>query len=292
MSRLVLIGVGNAAIAVNNLATAASRDSSPNSAAPEISNKYRYDTIYGTTRQSAKMETLERYNIKPILLDSPLSEETLHQLSQICVDAHVLVSFPPSKDDEVSIAQSLGSARKIVYISSTGVYGATSGIITESSDVEFDNPSIKPRLESESLWSSHGAVILRAPALYGPNYGLHISLKSGKFKIPGDGNRFSSRIHLDDFASIILASLERADKSSLYVVGDDRPATHNEVVTWLCQRLSIDMPESIPIEQAHVTLRANRQINAGKIKSDLNIVLAYPTFIEGFNQCLSLNTEV
>lgn len=269
MAKLVLIGVGNTAIAVNNLAGVNG-----------------YDTVYGTTRKPDKVDTLKQKGLQPIQLGSPLSVEVLDRLGQTCKDAHVVVSFPPSESDDQRIAEAANSAEKIVYISSTGVYGSTCGIITEESDVESDNPSIKPRLQAESTWKSHGAVILRAPALYGPNYGLHISLKAGKFKIPGDGNRYSSRIHLDDFGSIIIAALRNADRGSTYLVGDDRPATHNEVVTWLCQRMSIDFPESIPLEQAHATLQANRQINADKIKSDLSIKLKYPTYVEGFNHCL------
>jgi hypothetical protein len=266
---LVLIGVGNAAIAVNNFATGRG-----------------YDTVYGTTRQPDKVDTLRRKNIQPILLNSPMSAESLIQLEQFCEDAHVLVSFPPSGSVDQEIASALQSARKIVYISSTGVYGGTSGIITETSAVESDNPSIQPRLQAESIWTSQGAIVLRAPALYGPDYGLHLSLKAGKFKIPGDGNRYSSRIHLDDLASIIFEALRHAAPGSTYVVGDDRPATHREVVTWLCKRMSIDLPGSIPLEQAHVTLRANRQILADKIKADLGIALKYPTYVEGFIQCL------
>ncbi|MDZ4836922.1 MAG: NAD-dependent epimerase/dehydratase family protein [Candidatus Melainabacteria bacterium] len=268
---LVLLGVGNVATAVQELAVASG-----------------YDTVYGTTRQAGKIELLERRGIKPIVLDAPLSMANLTALETACENADVIASFPPSSSsDDDALSGTLRGAAKIVYVSSTGVYGGTTGIITETSQVDNDSPQSKARLEAEELWRSRGAIVLRAPALYGPKYGLHMSLRAGKFKLPGDGNRYSSRIHLDDLAAFILAALRAGKPKSLYVVGDDRPTTHREVVEWLCNKMSVEFPESIPLEEAHVTLRANRQICADKIKSELGIVLKYPSYVEGFEHCLS-----
>lgn len=270
MSKLVLIGVGNVAIAVSRHVA--------------VSN---YDTVYGTTRQKDKADSLAQMDIHPIVLERSLSRESLESIRQTCENSHVVVSFPPSTTEDQALSSAVSAAEKIVYISSTGVYGGTSGIITEASDVEIDNPSSKPRLQAEEIWRSAGAIVLRVPALYGPQYGLHINLKAGKFKIPGAGDRYTSRIHLDDLASIVIAALRCASPRSLYVVGDDKPTTHIEVVSWLCRRMSIELPGSIPLDQAPMTLRGNRQILAEKIKSDLGIVLKYPTYVEGFEQCLS-----
>jgi len=265
LKRLVLLGVGNTAHAVNRSA-------------------FSYDTKYGTTRSAENIERLESSGITPLLLDG--SKQSLEALHNVSSDSHVVVSFPPSAPDDAVLSQTVNNAAKIVYVSSTGVYGGASGVIDESTAVDAGNPMIEPRLAAETVWRNAGAVVLRAPALYGPNYGLHLSLLSGKYKMPGDGRRFSSRIHLDDFAAIILKALELAAPGSTYVVGDQRPATHLEVVTWLCERLGIDMPESIPLENAHVTLRGNRQICADKVLTDLNINLKYPDFKTGFEQCL------
>ncbi len=274
MTKLILIGVGRTALAVN-----------------QAEPSQRYDTVIGTSRQSTKLEFLEDNHIQPILLSSgfssdSLADESLSKLKQLCEKAHVLVSFPPNESDDQVLSKIVENADKVVYISSTGVYGATSGVIDENSAVEFDNPSVKPRLRAEEIWRSIGAIVLRAPALYSPDYGLHLSLKTGKYKIPGDGNRYSSRIHLDDLATIIHAAFLKAQAGSLYVVGDDKPATHLEVATWLCNRLSLPLPDSIPLQDAHVTLRANRQINAQKVKAEFDIVLKYPTYVEGFEHCL------
>jgi hypothetical protein len=267
VNRLVLIGVGNAALAVNSLSSA-------------------YDTKYGTTRQSNKVDQLRKIGLKPLLLDNPLSRKTLETLEEASSGSHVVASFPPAQDDDERLSRAVRKASRVVYISSTGVYGGTAGIITEETPVESGNPAIEPRLHAEQTWRAVGAVVLRAPALYGPNYGLHLSLAAGTYKIPGDGSRFSSRIHLDDLAAIVLKALERAEPGSIYLVGDKNPSAQIEVVTWLCQRLKIELPGSIPIDQAHSTQRANRQVCADKVLRDLEVELLYPTYEEGFEQCL------
>ena len=275
--RLLLLGVGNAALAINDCESGF------------------YDAKYGTTRQREKLEHLANIGLKPIWCQKSASEgqssetftaETLAAIREAAADAHVVVSFPPNRTDDEALSEVVADASKIVYISSTGVYGGASGIIDEETVVDSDSAATAPRLFAENVWRDRGAVILRAPALYGPNYGMHISLRSGKFKLPGDGKRYSSRIHLSDLATIVLKALRHARRSSIYVVGDKNPAPQIEVVSWLCERLGIDMPPSIPLEEAHITQQGNRQIRADRVLADLKIDLQYPTYKEGFESCI------
>ncbi len=66
------------------------------------------------------------------------------------------------------------------------------------------------------------------------------------------------------------------------ITGDDRPATHLEVVQWLCQKYQLPLPQFAPLEQVHQTLRGNRQIDNSRVLTDLSVTLRYPTFVEGF----------
>jgi hypothetical protein len=292
--RLVLIGVGNAGLAINALATG-------------------YDTKYGTTRSFEKVDHLSAIGLIPIVYDAIVSAQTVsssnfdskHEekvdaksspevdladanveaLADAAIASHVVVTCPPSPDD-ARLARAVRGAEKVVYISSTGVYGGVSGVIDEETPVDRDSSATAPRLAAEEIWRSIGAVVLRAPALYGPDYGMHISLHSGKYKLPGDGSRYSSRIHLDDLANLTLLALEFAAAGSTYVVGDKTPAPQLEVVEWLCAQLGLSLPDSIPLEDAHITQRGNRQIRADKVLRDLNAVLIYPTYKDGFSQCI------
>ncbi len=262
----------------------------------------RYEIRYGTTRSASRLQELRSIGIEPVLIGTDLAEqsnsgaderttfpETLNTGSHIQVisqNSDVLVSFPPDGFSDEILSRQIIDARKIVYISSTSVYGGTTGVVTEESSVDTSDPLSARRLEAEQIWRSKGAVILRAPSLYGPKYGLHLSLLKGAYKLPGDGSRYSSRIHLFDLAMIIESVFAKAMPGSLYVVGDKNPATQLEVVEWLCGQLNIPIPDSVPIEEVHYTLRSNRQINSEKLIRELDIKLHFPTYKDGFLQCI------
>ena len=162
-----------------------------------------------------------------------------------------------------------------------------SGKIDENTVCVRDGASVV-RLDAEQFWRvENGACVLRAPGLYGPKNGLHKRLLSGTYKLPGDGSNFVSRIHLDDLAHVIDSAFKWAQKGSLYAVGDLKPSTHLEAVSWLCERLHLPLPPSVPIDQVGPTLRGNRQIDSSLMREQLSVELKYPTYVEGFSQCLA-----
>jgi nucleoside-diphosphate-sugar epimerase len=110
---------------------------------------------------------------------------------------------------------------------------------------------------------------------------------SGSYAIPGNGDNYVSRIHLKDLARIILACFQKPlPPRSVYVVGDLQPATHKEVALWLCEQLKLPLPASAPLDTVSPTLRNNRQISSKKILRDLAITLEFPTYREGYADCL------
>lgn len=247
-----------------------------------------YKTLYATTRGGAKLEELFSKSIEPIFVDPQSVQNCLDGISEAGKGARVLVTFPPDGVTDELLSGRLVDCQKVVYISSTSVYGNHTGIVNELSDVDRDCQRAQLRIEAERLWSARcSAVVLRAPALYGSNYGLHKSLLEGKYKLPGQGERFTSRIHMEDLARIVLAVFDSDIESGAYPVGDLYPCTQIELVTWLCARMSIALPASIPSEQAHHTLRSDRKVDSSFILSRLGCSLKYPTYKEGFEQCLS-----
>jgi len=268
--RLILLGVGQTATEVINSA----RD--------------RYDEMIGTTRDARKLNLFKVYGIEGLLLDA----EGIKKLGSICEGADVLISFPPDGTSDQELAQESLSARALIYISSTGVYGKQSGIIDESSKVEPEFPGAQARLEAEKIWQAVGTIVLRAPGLYSAASGLHLRLTAGTYRLPGDGERFTSRIHLKDLARIIIASFEKPlSKGSIYLVGDSLPTTQKEIITWLCNKMDLPMPESVPLDAVSPTLRGNRQVSSRKILKELQLDLIYPTYKEGYSDCLKLYAQ-
>lgn len=238
------------------------------------------DPRFGTTRSSSKAPDLDAQGVSPIVLAD--LEMPMTALSEACRDAFVLVSFPPDRNLEESLGACTAGASRIVYISSTGVYGRRRGVIDESTPVDRDDEHSTNRLESEALWLERGATVIRAPGLYGPDYGLHLSLLARKYRLPGDGESYTSRIHLEDLARIVLAVFEKNLAGRVFVAGDLYPCTKKEIVEWLCRRLGLEMPASVPVEEVHYTQRGDRRIDAGAILRELDLRLLYPTFREGF----------
>lgn len=271
--KLLFLGVGNVALAVNELAQ-------------------EYGTRYGSTRRPDYRSTLESHGITPILLtcdgsSGQVESSCLQSISEAADGADLLVSIPPDGTIDSILAKHCSTAGKIVYISTTGVYGSASGVIDETTSVERSSSRISDRLNAEDTWRELGAIILRAPAIYGRNYGLHTSLLQNKFRIPGDGTRFSSRIHDEDLARIILKAFDVGAKKSVFVVGDRSPAPYIEVVRWLCDRLQMPLPDCVPLDQVHTTLQADRQIDPTRVLAELQIDLKYPSYKQGFSQCLN-----
>lgn len=207
-------------------------------------------------------------------------------IAPLAEGADVVVSFPPDGKTDAIIAPACLRARSLVYISSTSVYGKQEGTIHDTTPVDESSPETAPRLEAEKIWRSIGGNVVRAPGFYSCEYGMHKRLKEGSYKLPGDGRRYSSRIHLSDLASIVMALLQSNKQGETYVVGDQQPATHQEVAHWLCGELKLPPPPSVPLEEVHHTLRGNRQVDGSRVLQDLGITLEYPNYKAGYAPCL------
>jgi hypothetical protein len=249
--------------------------------------EHRY-TLFGTTRDINKMDKLKGAGIEPILLGEELSSGQASELKSILKGAFVLVSYPPDRLSDERFGRLVGESSALIYISSTGVYGRREGVVDETTPVDADFDSVRQRLDSEQHWLNLGAIVLRAPGLYCPGSGLHIRLKNGTYHLPADGSNYTSRIHLKDLGRLILAAFEKPlPKKSIYVVGDLEPASQIEVVTWLCKKMDLAIPDSVPLDQVPKSLQTNRQVSPKKILSELNFELEFPTYREGFAHCLS-----
>jgi hypothetical protein len=239
----------------------------------------------GTTRDANKITLLTNANISPIFLKTELTETDKYSLTRSMEGANLLVSFPPDGISDRELALLSSTCRSIIYISSTGVYGGHMGLVDESTPVDYGIGAL--RLGAEGTWRKIGAVVLRCAGIYGPDSGLHLRLKKGTYRMPGNGSNYTSRIHIEDLARIVLAAFEKPlPKGATYVVGDLKPARQYEVISWLCELMQLPMPAGASLNELSVSLRGNRQVSSSKILKDLNLTLNFPTYKEGYIQCL------
>ena len=209
------------------------------------------------------------------------------------VDARtrVVVAFPPDGETDARIAPLIARASHVVYISSTGVYGERRGVVDDRTPVPASPPPSERAakvLAAEAAYRAHGATVLRCPGIYGRDRGLHVRIVKGEHRIPGDGTRFLSRIHVDDLAQLVLAAASHGSahgavpgSPATYVVGDLEPAAHIEVVRFIAEAYGVAVPPCVPLDSVHESLRADRRVDASRALSELGVTLRYPTFREG-----------
>lgn len=231
--------------------------------------------LIASTRNAETAEELRR-------LGADVVEDSV-QLASRAAGAHVVVSLPPEAGLDEAVAEALVENRpaRLVYLSSTGVYGGARGAVDENTPVDETHA----RVHAERLYQGAGAVVLRIAGIYGPGRGLHERLRTGAFRMPGDGAGRSSRVHVEDLCAAIEVALRSAPPGEVLNVADDDPAPLREVVAWLCERLALPMPPSIPLEQAPVTLRGDRAIVNARLKA-LGWQPRFPTYREGFSALL------
>jgi nucleoside-diphosphate-sugar epimerase len=197
--------------------------------------------------------------------------------------ALVLHSIPEVESGltERLLARFSEAPQRLVYFSTTGVYGATRDV-DEHTDAAPVSEREKHRLSAEAAvcagpWSS---LVLRPAAIYGPGRGIHVSMREGRFQLAGAGDNFVSRIHVDDLAAHAEAGL-LSDVTGAWPVADDLPCTSREIADFCSRLLNLPMPPSVPIEALHETRRADRRVDGRAIRARLRITLQYPTYREG-----------
>jgi nucleoside-diphosphate-sugar epimerase/GNAT superfamily N-acetyltransferase len=234
--------------------------------------------VLAATRDAARRQELERAGARVTSLEDALARTA---------GAHAVISVPPEAGLDARIAEALARHRpaRLVYLSSTGVYGGARGLVDEDTPVEPASASARGRIEAESRYLPLGAMVLRVAGIYGPGRSTHTRLLAGTVRLPEGGGGRISRIHVDDLVEAVRMVLGLGEPGALYCVADDRPAPQVETVSWLCQRLGLPVPPSVPLESLHESLRGDRAVSNTRLKS-LGWKPRYPDYVAGFSALL------
>ena len=172
--------------------------------------------------------------------------------------------------------------KRMIYISSTGVYPKRNGLWHEDSEFEPDTNSGKLRLITEKMLGSFlNLHVVRPGGIYGNGRGIDVRLKSRKH-IPVSGTPVH-RIHVNDLADIVFHLLKNPESASCVNAVDFDPKPSWKVAHWLIENredLSEDMLQDIPDTSASVPGNTQRFIS-NQCLIELGITLNFPTFREG-----------
>jgi len=218
---------------------------------------------------------------------------------------HILVSVPPDEagdpvlDSHRRDIAALKGLRWLGYLSTTGVYGTRDGgWVDENSQLCPSSARAARRAAAEREWLGLGAQVFRLAGIYGPGRSAFDALRAGTAKRIDAGGQVFSRIHVDDIATVLLTSIERArpktkNGPAVYNVCDDEPAAQEAVVARAAQLLGIEPPPLIPLAGAELSPMArsfyadNKRVSNALIKTELGVTLAYPSYREGLAAVLA-----
>ena len=197
------------------------------------------------------------------------------------------------------IAALAGQLKWVGYLSTTGVYGdRQGGWVDENSELLPATERGRRRVQAEADWQSlHTAHslplhIFRLAGIYGPGSNQLVSLLNGKSRRVVKQGQVFSRIHVDDIAATLEASLEKPNPGRVYNVCDDEAAPPQEVVAHAAELLKRPPPPEIAFEEADMSpmgrsfYAESKRVSNERIKQELAVELAYPTYREGLSALL------
>ncbi len=256
----------------------------------------RGDRVFGTTRSLGRAIELSRLGIEAVVADVTVSE-SLVRLPEVdrvlyCVGFDRSKGLPIRTVYVDGLRHALGHlvdrAGKLVYASSTGVYGQDDGEwIKEDSPTEPRSESGRACLEAESVIRTYEllpSTILRYSGLYGPG---RIMRREGLLKgepIVGDPEKFLNLIHIDDAARVAVAALDKAQSGTLYLASDNRPAPRREFYALAAELLGAPNPRfEIPEPDSPKAGRdeSNKRVSNARMKAELDADLIYPDITSG-----------
>ena len=244
--------------------------------------------VYGSYRKQEQAKALSDIGIIPIefnnLTNTLLSVDT------------ILSSIPPGREGDPALKLYGDLLPRVVknswigYFSTTGVYGDTEGLLVdETAPLNPTSDRSRRRVAVESDWLQYGAHIFRLPGIYGQGRSSLDRLKNGLTRRVHRPNHLFSRIHVDDIAQSVIASINQPNPGSVYNICDDEAAEQQLVEAYASELLGIKPPQLIPFKDAMKEMtpmaltfwQDNRRVSNAKMKSELGVKLLYPTFREG-----------
>jgi len=265
---------------------------------PLLRDRFR---IIAVTTQAAKQDELRAAGALPLLadLDRP---QTLARLARLAT--HVVHLVPPQSDGLIdrrtrNLAAILPDGARVVYVSTTGVYGDCGGAqVDETRRIAPSNARARRRADAERVlrqWArrAHGCLaILRVPGIYADDRLPLERLRKGLPALRAEDDVFTNHIHADDLARLIVAALRRGLPSRVYHAVDDTEMKMGDYFDSVADATGLPRPPRLPRAelQRQVTpmmlsfMSESRRLRNRRIKAELGVRLRYPTVVQGLGR--------
>jgi nucleoside-diphosphate-sugar epimerase len=214
----------------------------------------------------------------------------------------VIYSVPPASDQPADprLARFLAMLPhppvRIVYLSTTGVYGNRDGErVDEKTEPRPESARAERRLAAERLlaeWCTGRdttAVVLRVPGIYGPGRMSTEGLRAAMPVLREEDANPGNRIHVDDLATCCIAALAPDVPDGIYNVGDGDHRSGSWFSKEVARQAGLPAPPAISMAEARQTfspmrlsfLRESRVVDTTKMREVLGVTPKYADAADG-----------
>jgi len=252
-----------------------------------------FSHIAGTMRDPARQDDLGDIEVHAYSGSSPPARETVERISEADV---LLISIPPGSTGDPALAAFgdvlAAGRRKIVYLSTIGVYGDhAGGWVDESTPPQATLERTRMRIAAEQAWTetAHGDVaILRLAGIYGPGRNALATLRAGTARRIIKPGQIFNRIHADDIANSIMTAVNHQGGGT-WNVCDDEPTPPQDVIAHAARLMGVAPPPEEAFETAEMSPMArsfyasSARVSNARLKRELGVTLAHPTYRHGLD---------
>lgn len=193
--------------------------------------------------------------------------------------------------------KSLDAATRVIYISTSGVYGDCAGRwIDEDEPLNPISERAHRRLDAERALAEWGGdyVILRVPGIYGPGR-LPIERLRKNLPVVRDAESpFTNRIHADDLANATLHAAAFGTAGAAYNISDGHPTTMCDYFTRCAALLGLPPPPQVSLAEARRVftpamwsfMEESKRLLTSRLREQLRFKPRYATLAQGLPACL------
>lgn len=268
-------------------------------AAALLSRRYH---IYALTRSEAGTEKARQQGVIPV----PADLDRRDSLMRVGGLADVVLHFAPphrlgqrdlrTRNLLAALARGEILPQRLVYISTTGVYGDCQGEeVTETRRTCPTTARAVRRADAEAslrCWGKRNGVrvsILRVPGIYAAGRLPLERLEKGIPALRAEDDGYTNHIHGDDLARIAAAALMRGRPNRVYNAGDDAPMKMADYFDLVADYYRIERPRRISWQEAQQEISPgmlsymaeSRRIVNRRIRQELKVRLEYPGVPQG-----------
>ncbi|GIL05258.1 SDR family oxidoreductase [Betaproteobacteria bacterium PRO7] len=186
-----------------------------------------------------------------------------------------------------------GRSARLVYVSTTGVYGDARGAwLDETARAAPANERAYRRVDAEHTLRRAGASgalhvsILRVPGIYDERERLPLErLRQGLPALAQADDVHTNHIHADDLARIAITALHRGAPQRVYNAVDDSDLKMGEYFDLVAERFDLPRPPRLPRDELKTAvsptmysfMSESRRLRNARIKRELRVRLRHPT---------------